>query len=220
MSTAAHTYRKVTRTFLVGLTVYSILGLAVFLSKGRDGAHLFINGWHHPIGDTFFRYITDTAHGAVVVIAIHMLVFIRYSWALALGLSAAVMGFVVQWLKRGVFDMPRPAGVFDEGLLHWVEGVENASRFSFPSGHSATAFCMFLMFALIAQRQWVTWVMLGWALLAAFSRVYISQHFIEDTVVGSWIGLATTLLAHHFIVKYANRHPESKLNGRLWPKGG
>jgi len=151
------------------------------------------------------------------VIAIHLLIFIRFSWALALGLSGLVMGVLVQWLKRGVFNMPRPAGVFDQGLLHWVDGVDYAHRFSFPSGHAATAFCMFLMFALLAKRQWATYLFLVLALLAAFSRVYISQHFIEDTVVGAWIGVITTLLAHRYVVTYAERNPGSKLNGRLWP---
>jgi membrane-associated phospholipid phosphatase len=207
----------VTRAFLLGLTAYSLVGLTLFFLHGREGAHVLINQWHHPWGDLFFRYITDTAHGAVPVLAIHLLLFVRYSWALALGVSASTMGIVVQWLKRGVFDLPRPSAVFDQSFLHWVEGVDYASRFSFPSGHAGTAFAMFFMFALMANRRWATWAFLIWALMASFSRVYISQHFIEDTVVGAWIGIATTWLAWRFIIVPIEKKPANKLNGRFWP---
>jgi membrane-associated phospholipid phosphatase len=208
---------RVTRIFLLGLTAYSIIGLALFLLHGREGAHMVVNRWHHPWGDVFFRYFTETANGAVPVLVIHLLLFVRYSWALGLGVSAGVMGIVVQWLKRGVFDLPRPSAVFDQGLLHWVEGVEYASKFSFPSGHSATAFCMFFLFALMADRRWATWCFLVWAILAAFSRVYVSQHFIEDTVAGAWIGLGISWLAWRFIIVPIEKNPGSRLNGRLWP---
>jgi len=208
---------RVTRTFLLGLTAYSIIGLALFLLYGREGAHMVVNRWHHPWGDVFFRYITDTAHGAVPLLAVHLLLFVRYSWALGLGVAAGAMGIIVQGLKRGVFDLPRPSAVFDQSILHWVEGVEYASKFSFPSGHSSTAFCMFLMFALMANRRWATWFFLLWALLAAFSRVYVSQHFIEDTVAGAWIGLAATYLAWRFIIVPIGKDPANRLNGRLWP---
>ncbi|MCF8258039.1 MAG: phosphatase PAP2 family protein [Flavobacteriales bacterium] len=208
---------NVIRPFLAGLSLYSLFGLSVYFVMGKAEGHLWLNSFSHPWGDTFFRYFTETANGSVPVIAILILILVRYSWALALGVSAASMGIIVQWLKRGVFDIPRPAGFFGSGVLRSIEGLERASQFSFPSGHSATAFCLFLMFALLVRKRWATCLFLIWAILAAFSRVYISQHFIEDTIAGAWIGVGTTLAAYYFIVSYADRNPQSKLNRRLWP---
>lgn len=208
---------KVIRPFLTGLLLYSLFGLSVRFVLGKADGHLWLNSLNHPWADQFFRFFTETSNGMMPVIAIHVLIFIRYSWALAMGLAASVMGLVVQWLKRGVFDLPRPAAFFDEGMLRTIDGLDRASQFSFPSGHAATAFCMFLMLAMFARKNWVTYTLLVWALLASFSRVYISQHFIEDTVAGAWIGLATTVAAYHLVVRYADRHPEHWLNRRLWP---
>jgi len=208
---------NVIRPFLIVLSVYSLFGLSLFGLVGKAEGHLWLNSFAHPWADTFFRYFTETANGIIPIIAILVLVFVRFSWALALGASAISMGFIVQWLKRGVFNIPRPAGFFENGMLRSIEGLERASQFSFPSGHSATAFCMFLMFALFVKKPWATYMFLVWAILAAFSRVYISQHFIEDTIAGAWIGVGTTLAAYHFIVSRADRNPESKLNRRLWP---
>ena len=204
--------------FLVGLSAYSLFGGYIYMMLGKAEAHLWFTNWYHPLADDFFKYFTETANGIVPVIAIHILVFVRYSWALAMGMGAGTMGVVVQWLKRGVFDLPRPAGFFEEGMLRMIEGVNHAQSHAFPSGHSATAFCMFLLLALIIRKPWATYLLVGWALLAAYSRVYISQHFVEDTIVGAWIGILTAFVAYHYIVRWADLHPQSKLNGKLWPK--
>lgn len=219
MKTAASNadLRSVLLPFLVGISIYSIFGGTLFFSLGKAEAHLWFHSYHHPWADTFFRYFTETANGIIPIIVVHILLFVRFSWALGFGVSALSMGIVVQWLKRGVFDWPRPAGFFEQGILRTIEGVEYAQRFSFPSGHSATAFCMFLLIALIARKTWITWICIIWALLAAYSRVYISMHFIEDTIVGAWIGIITAFLGYYYIIRWADSHPQSKLNGKLWP---
>jgi membrane-associated phospholipid phosphatase len=209
--------RKVLVPFMAGISLYSIFGGYLFLTLGKAQAHLWFHSFHHPWGDVFFRYFTETANGIIPLVVVHLLLFVRYSWALGFGLSALSMGILVQWLKRSVFDLPRPAGFFEQGILRTIEGVEYAQRFSFPSGHSATAFCMLLFLALVVRKPWVTWVCIVWALLAAYSRVYISMHFIEDTIVGAWIGMITAFLGYYYIVRWADTHPTSKLNGKIWP---
>lgn len=214
---AAVTAKHVILVFLSGLSLYSIVGSAVFLSMGKEGAHLWFNSFHHPWADVFFRFFTETTNGIVPAVLVNILIFVRWSWALGMAASSISMGILVQWLKRGVFEWPRPAGFFEDGVLRTIEGLDRATQFSFPSGHSATAFCIFLMLALMVRRRWATYLFLGWAVAAAYSRVYLSQHFIEDTVAGAWIGVLTTMTAYHFIVRHAELHPHSWLNGRFWP---
>lgn len=210
--------KSIALPFVAGLSIYSILGLAVFLSFGKEGAHAFLNSRHIPILDIAFKYITHLGHGLLPILIFHILLMVRYSWALGLGVSSLVMGIVVQTLKRSVFAGDhRPAMFFQDGGLPVIDGVELMLHHSFPSGHSATAFCMFLMFAFFVKRKWTTYLFVALALLVAFSRVYISQHFVQDTIVGSWIGLALAYLGYLFIVRYAEENPSSKLNRRLWP---
>lgn len=204
--------------FLVGLSIYSVFGVAVFLFYGKEGSHQFLNSHHRPYLDLIFKYLTHVGHGLVPVIVFHLLLLVRYSWAIGLGVSSLVMGIVVQTLKRSVFAGDhRPAMFFPEGGLPDIDGVVLMHNYSFPSGHSATAFCLCLMFAFFVKQKWATYFFLVLALLVAFSRVYISQHFIQDTVVGSWIGFFLAYLGYIFIVRYAEENPSSKLNKRLWP---
>lgn len=204
--------------FVAGLSVYTIVGSTIFFIYGKEGAHEFLNAYHTPYLDTAFKYITHIGHGAVPLVLFHLLLLVRYSWALGLGVSSLIMGVIVQTLKRSVFAGDhRPAMFFPDGGLPLIDGVDLMLHHSFPSGHSATAFCVCLMLAFFAKQKWVSISLAITALLAAFSRVYISQHFIQDTIVGAWIGLTLALLGYVFIVYQAEENPNSKLNKRLWP---
>ncbi len=204
--------------FVVGLSVYSVLGALVYYSLGKEEAHTFLNSYHKPYLDLSFKYITHIGNGLVPIAAFHLLLLVRYSWALGLGISSLVMGIIVQTLKRSVFAGDhRPAMFFADGGLPHIDGVDLMLHHSFPSGHSATGFVLCLMLAFFIKKKWATYFLIVLALLIAFSRVYISQHFIQDTVVGSWIGLIIALLGYVFIVHQAEENPDSKLNKRLWP---
>lgn len=217
-SKAIRDSKSVVLPFAVGLSFYSLVGLCIFLWLGKEETHQFLNSYHTPYLDLAFKYITHIGHGFIPVIAFHLLLLVRYSWALGMGVSSLFMGIFVQTLKRSVFAGDhRPAMFFHDGGLPSIEGVDLMLHHSFPSGHSATALCMCLMFAFFIKEKWATYFLMVLALLIAFSRVYISQHFIQDTIVGCWIGFIMAYLGYLFIVHYAEITPNSKLNKRLWP---
>ena len=204
--------------FVVGLSIYSLIGLGIFLALGKEGSHLFLNSYHTPILDAFFKYLTHFGHGFIPILGFHLLLFVRYSWALGLGLSSLTMGIVVQTLKRGVFAADsRPGKFFQESILPHIDGVDLMMNHSFPSGHSATGLCIAFMLAVFVRKTWFTYLMVLVGLLTAFSRVYISQHFVQDTVVGGWIGFVFAFLGYIFIIHYADENSSSKLNKKFWP---
>ena len=210
--------KTVALPFLVGLCIYSIIGSALHFQLGKEEAHALINSYHTPYLDLAFTYITHLGHGLVPGLVVLVLLFVRYSWALGLGISSLVMGIIVQTLKRSVFAGDhRPAMFFKDGGIPNIDGVVLMLHHSFPSGHSATALCLAVMFAFFAKEKWFTYVMVFVGILVAFSRVYISQHFILDTVVGGWIGFATAYVGYVLILNFAERNSTSKLNNKLWP---
>ena len=210
--------KSIALPFAVGLFIYSLAGLCVFLWLGKEEPHQFLNSYHTPYLDLAFKYVTHLGHGFIPIMAFLLLLLVRYSWALGLGVSSLIMGIFVQMLKRSVFAGDhRPAMFFQDGKLPSIEGIDLMLHHSFPSGHAATALCICLSFALFVKQKWATYFFMILALLIAFSRVYISQHFIQDTIVGSWIGFIMAYLGYLFIVHYAEITPNSKLNKRLWP---
>jgi membrane-associated phospholipid phosphatase len=73
--------------------------------------------------------------------------------------------------------------------LHLVDGVQMLSYNSFPSGHSATIFALCLCLAAFSGLNRWKVVLFFIAVLVAFSRIYLSQHFLSDTYFGSMIGV-------------------------------
>jgi len=210
--------KSIALPFVVGLCIYSCAGILLYSTKGKTDTHLLLNSMHFNYGDLFFKYLTELGDGLVPVILFIILLMVRFSWALAMGVSGIVMGIFVQGLKRSVFAGDhRPAMFFPDGSLPNIDGIDLMMHNSFPSGHSATALCVFFLLACFVKQRWTTYLFIVLALLIAFSRVYISQHFIEDTIVGGWIGFGIAYLGYITIVDNAERNPGSKLNNRLWP---
>ena len=85
--------------------------------------------------------------------------------------------------------MPRPTTYFDNAeVLHLVEGVKTHAMNSFPSGHTITAFAVFMILILIVKNNFLKALFVVVAILAGWSRVYLSQHFLGDVLSGALIG--------------------------------
>jgi membrane-associated phospholipid phosphatase len=186
------------RVFLWPTLVWFIAGGFLIVFTDQQDLHLSINRLHSDWADVFFRNATHLAEGlfAGLVIFIGFVKQIRLGVIGLIGIAGS--GLFTQLLKRQVFAHEfRPSVVFqDLTHMHWVDGVDLHSKFSFPSGHATAAFAIFLFLGMLAQHQKLRLLLFVAAVLVAFSRVYISQHFFEDVYAGSMLGSSFTLVAY------------------------
>jgi len=151
--------------------------------------------------DVFFKYITELGSWIPFVVAA-VLLFYRVGASLFILVSQLALGIVTRIIKVTVVA-PRPklffSNNFPDVVLHKVDGVVMHSTNSFPSGHAATVFSLMLCLTLIFNKKpQLTPIFFILAVLAAYSRIYLSQHFAEDVLVGSLIGVLITLLVYYF----------------------
>ncbi len=175
--------------------------------------HLFINQFHNPVADVFFRYITNMGDGIFIPVYLLLLIMVKYRYAILLIIVFLLSGLVVQILKRVFFsDIVRPTEYL-KGVhaLYLVPGVEQHCCKSFPSGHTATAFSAMVCFVFAFKSNSIKILSLVLACLIAFSRVYLSQHFLIDIVVGSVIGVLVSIYADYFLKKVQNTWIDSNL---------
>lgn len=187
---------KVNRYFLVLYLIVLIGAGAVLLLFEKPQIHLYINRNHSLPADYFFKIFTNFGDGLVPVFIGTVLLFFSFRKALLLGISTAFAGILAQVLKRFVFTSEvRPKVYFEKVAdLYFVPGVEIHSWHSFPSGHTATAFSMFFILAMFIPQKWTKILFFSAAILIAYSRMYLSQHFLIDVYFGSLIGIISAII--------------------------
>ncbi|WP_170265103.1 phosphatase PAP2 family protein [Salibacter halophilus] len=183
--------------------IFLAIGVVIISSGNQMDVQLMLNKFHLPPLDYFFKYGTHLASGYSIVAFTVLFLFLKVKWGLLVGLSQLISAPVTQFLKRGVFDWVFRPGFYYEQMSeitpHLVEGVNLQHKFSFPSGHATAAFSLFFALALTTKNRVLNCFLALCAVIVSYSRVYISQHFMEDIIAGSLIGIMGALLAYFFI---------------------
>ena len=184
---------KENRYFLLPYLFTLIFCVVILFTHSKAEIHIWSNKANSPFFDQFFKYATLLGDGIVIAILFIALLFVKYRFAFAFLAGSLITSAVVNILKRLIFtEMFRPAKYFEmheSFQLHIVEGVKMHSLHSFPSGHTATAFNVFFMLALITENKLLKFIFFITAVLVAYSRVYLSQHFLMDIAAGSVLGV-------------------------------
>ena len=174
--------------------------------NSKSEIHFFINRYHSGFSDISFALLTYLGDGLFIILPVIVLLFISLRHAIFLLTAYLSTGLVTQILKRAFFEDALRPSRFLEGMgkLRIVDGVELLGSRSFPSGHATSAFAIFLGLALIIRSRYLKLVCFLIACLVAYSRVYLSQHFLIDIIIGSLIGTLGTLAI--YMAFYKSNH--------------
>ena len=189
------------RTVSAFLTTTLVLLLALTaLAWGRPATetHLMLNRLTAPALDPWFAWGTYLADGWVPTAIGVLLLFVRWRWFLLLTISTLGSAIVVQTLKHTVFAaIDRPL-MFAEQMpgLRTIPGVELHLHNSFPSGHTTCAFSMCMALAVIIGRPRAGVLLALLACALGFTRIYLSQHFLQDVILGAALGTVCAWYAY------------------------
>lgn len=196
-------------SFIIGYSLMLCVMCVLLMVFPKPEFHLMVNGWHTPFADILMRYSTYIGDGLLLGILVTGLSFVSMRYFFT-GLTAlALGGLSAQFFKRVVFaGVPRPIKYFEmnhpDVQLNLVDGVNMHMWFSFPSGHAAAAFAVFFALALMTRSAWLGLFFFLLAAVVAFSRVYLSQHFLVDVAAGSLLGVGMGWLVWLWIKRYRN----------------
>jgi len=181
--------------FLTPFSILAILFTAVVLQTDQLELHLRTNRWHTPFADTIMPLITFLGDGIFVGIVVLLLSLYKLKSGLALLIASLVNSLSTQVLKREIFEHFRPAHYLEHHPdFLAIPGVDLAYQFSFPSGHTSAAFCLYFALALMFRTASAKVLMLLLAAAVGASRIYLNLHFLEDVVAGAVHGVFWAIL--------------------------
>lgn len=96
-------------------------------------------------------------------------------------LCASIIRPAVQQLRPTNPDNPVSA------MLHIVHGYIGG-KYGLPSCHAANSFAIAVFTTLWFRRKWIAAILIAWALLECYTRLYLGVHYPSDIVFGMAIG--------------------------------
>ncbi len=192
------------------LTFFTLLFIFILTTEPL-GATLFFSAHRTAVGDFFFKWITLLGE-AYPFIALTLYFLFKKQRPIAL--KMAVVGILVLipiGILKELFSYDRPATIIENmGFLpgfHFVRDVEILrGATSFPSGHTAGAFAVWSLLAFqFSRNKTLQLVCLLIAIIVGISRVYLAQHFPQDVLFGSVIGIATAIFIEFIIENFLTK---------------
>lgn len=157
------------------------------------------SGLDNHIFDFLMPLITD--FGSIIAwILIFMLMFTfggqRTKKIAILGLSALFIADVTVYVLKYLVAEPRPFLTLTNVELL----VPEEHSYSFPSGHAASSFASAYVIGSKIKITYnknnygVMYLMMAFAVLIGFSRIYIGVHYPYDVIVGALVGIISAMM--------------------------
>lgn len=159
---------------------------------------LAINGAHNPYVDSFMVFISEKFTWIPLYLAMAVIAQRKLGWK-GLGFFAVLAILTVVLtdqssvkLFKDVFQRYRPCHNHEIGHLVHIVNEKCGGIYGFVSSHAANHFGIAVFFAATLFRKirlgWI--ILIFWAVLVSYSRIYLGVHYPADVFVGGLLGVA------------------------------
>ena len=162
-----------------------------------------INNMNCPFMDQVMWYISTKWLWIPLYIFMAWLLYRRLGWkqtlfmligfAIAVGLSDYITSGILKPLVARFRPTRDPAV---SPFLHIVNNYRGG-RYGFPSSHAANSMCVAVLFSLLWSRHKkspLVWgLLITWACIVAYSRMYLGVHYPLDILTGFIVGALVAL---------------------------
>lgn len=156
---------------------------------------LLINGCHNSFGDFVMFWLSDKFVWIPLYLFFIFLVYRKYKikTIIILIFAAILIAFSDQisvHLFKNIFQRLRPC--HDPCLADMVHIVRDkcGGQYGFISSHATNTFAIsvFLIKLIGRKYKYFTALIIIWAILISYSRIYLGVHFPGDVVIGAFLG--------------------------------
>lgn len=152
---------------------------------------LFLNGYHSNFWDTIMLMITRKEPWFPFFAIILFYIFRNYrskSWIIIIFISLTILlSDQISVLLKENIQRFRP--VYNPEIEHMVHNVlRKGSLYGFVSSHAANVFAIFAFLTRLFRNRGFWFLMLFWAVIVSYSRIYSGVHYPLDLISGGLLG--------------------------------
>lgn len=171
---------------------------------------LFLNNLGNTSWDGFWRFVTEKWSSIPLYAFLLYLVFKHYGWKgtlviiVCVALMITATDQVASLFKYGI-KRPRPCKVEElQPLMRYV--ADGCGRFGYFSAHAASSMAAAVFLGLSLQKwyKYLPFLLLVWAVITGYSRIYLGVHYPLDVISGMAFGGLTGWL-FYLIQKWGQR---------------
>ncbi len=174
---------------------------------------LFLNDQHSTFWDTMMIYTSNKYVWIPFYLLLIIYIIYRYKRQSIPMLLMAIVAigladFVASGIFKPAFERLRPC--HDPELSEMINIVQGCGgKFGFLSSHASTSFALAVFFNLILSDRYFIFkiVLVTWAVVVSYSRIYLGVHFPGDIIGGALVGAFTAYLSSLAYTIWLNKYP-------------
>lgn len=176
---------------------------------------IFLNTLGSTTWDGFWIFLSERTYWIPLYIFLLYLLFKNFGikkTGLILALTLLMVLFTDQItnLFKDGFQRPRPCFTPEfEGIMRGV-ACERRGLYGFTSAHASNHFAIALLLGLVFRNsyKWMLPILIIWAALIAYSRIYLGVHFPLDVICGAAMGLILGWIFYKLFNYLTLRYPD------------
>lgn len=164
---------------------------------------VWLSNFRNPVLDVFFSFITmfgEETFFIVIGLVFYWCISKKQGYYL---LSVGLIGTILNQFLKLLFRIPRP-WVQDPNFTIVEAAREQATGYSFPSGHTQTSVGIFGGIALWNKNKIVRIISVALCILVPFSRLYLGVHTPLDVGVSTVLALVFIFVLYPLIKRAKN----------------
>ncbi|MDR2963808.1 MAG: phosphatase PAP2 family protein [Bacteroidales bacterium] len=184
-------------TFSKCFAGYVLLGIALFVFMNTTNIVFLVNNFVASSHlDSIMKPYTDLASGWIFVFLVVALLFISQRKAAMMAVCGIMVLLCIMILKYMIFtDELRPTMEFGlHSFSHTIPDYSYLKTHSFPSGHTLAAFAIAGVLSSFVTNKYAQIGFFFYAVLIAFSRIYLLHHFYRDVFWGAIVAYCVVVL--------------------------